>query len=152
MNMNRKASRNICGKMIVSALLAAVLMMILCACGTAEKLEAYEVGGESIPSINSVIGKRSVNGVASGIENGMSYKSYNYKSDTVTEDLMTYIFELMEEHGFIPIVDFNLENISGVGQVAREAGDGEILIVEFAYESKSYKIKIMKGEGTLTFY
>ena len=93
-----------------------------------------------------------MNGVGSGIENGMSYKSYNYKSDSVTEDLMLYVYELMSEHGFIPIVDFNLEKVSGLGQVAREAGDGEILIVEFSYESKSYKIKIMKGEGTLTFY
>ena len=152
MYMKMKTSRNTYVKLIVSAVLAAVLMMLLCACGAAEKLEAYEVGGESIPSINSIIGKRSVNGVASGIENGMSYKSYNYKSDTVTEDLMTYVFELMGEHGFIPIVDFNLEDFPGVGQVARESGDDEILIVQFEYESSGYEIKIIKGKGALTFY
>ena len=45
MDMNRKTGRNTCGKLIVSAVLAAVLMMLFCACGAAEKLEAYEVGG-----------------------------------------------------------------------------------------------------------
>ena len=145
-NMNMKR------KMLVSAISAAVLMLLFGACGAAQKLEAYEVGGVSIPSVNSVIGERQVSGVASGIENGMNYKSYNYKSDSVTEDLITYVFELMNEYDFIPIVDFNLAELPGVGQVARDAGDGEILIVQFEYESGGYMIKIMKGEGTLTLY
>ena len=139
-------------KMLVSILVAAILMILFGACSAAEKLEAYEVGGESIPSINSIVGQRSVNGVASGIENGMSYKSYDYKSDSVTEDLVAYVFELRDNHGFIPIVDFNLDAIPGVGQLAKEAGDGEIIIVQFDYVSSGYTIKITKGEGTLTFY
>lgn len=66
--MKKKAYR------IVSTLLVLVFALALTVCGAAlknaTKMSEYEIGGESIPSITSVVGEREVTGVESSINNG----------------------------------------------------------------------------------
>jgi len=143
-------------KNILLTSLIAALMLTLCACGAlkdAAKLTEYDFDADKVPSVNAIIGaERQVTGVLTGVStNGMHYKEYTYKSDTVKEDLTTYLYFLMDE-GWIPIVDFDLnEGDTGEAQLAIESADtGQILIVTATFEPNEYTIKVEKGEGTLT--
>ena len=138
---------------------AALALLLFCAftltgCGmlaNAQKLESYEFGADSIPTINSVVGERKVTGVQSGTGTGGTYKEYTYESQTVTEDLIAYLIDGLLENNWHALTDFNLNDIPGTAQLASESEDsGQIIIMDVTYEQNAYTIKLTKGEGTLT--
>jgi hypothetical protein len=54
-------------------------------------------------------------------------------------------------NGWIPTIDFNLNNNSGKAQLGKESADsGKILVLNIDFSSGKYTIKIDKGVGTLT--
>ena len=134
---------------ILSLILIATLL--LSACGNAAKLTEYDFGADKIPSVNAVIGEeRKVIGVSTGTSNGTQYKEYTYATDSMFEDLAPYLTSLIES-GWIPIVDYNLNDGTGKAQLAIESADaGKILIITVKFEAKKYEIRVEKGTGTLT--
>lgn len=137
---------------IVAVLLVLIFAFMLSGCGILKKaaeLSEYEVGGESIPSITSVVGERKVTGVESKIENGVTMKQYTYESTSVFDDLWAYITKCRED-GWLITEDIDLHVTPGSGQLGKESSDdGKILVIAFAYEDGKYAIKITKGDGTL---
>ncbi len=137
---------------IIPAVLFLVFALALTACGAlkdAAKLSEYEVGGESIASITSVIGEREVTGVESSTNNGVSSKQYTYASESVYDDLLAYIRKLMDENWLVT-EDIDLNVVPGKGQLGKKASEeGQILLLSIAYEDSKYAIKITKTEGTI---
>lgn len=137
---------------MVMAMALALGMMTGCAALTdAGKLEAYDMSGDSIPSINSIVGERKVEGISTGTNNGVAYKEYKYASDTVSADLVAYLNVLMDDYGYLGLIDFNVTEIPGTGRLAGESKDsGKIIVIELDYTNSGYTIRISKGDGTLT--
>lgn len=144
----RKFKLGVC---MLSMLLALGMLAGCAALSSAEKLTAYDMSGDSIPSVNSVVGDRKVEGVSAGTSNGVAKQEYKYASDSVTQDLIAYIQELLNNQGFLGISDFDVSVIPGSGQIAKASKDsGKIIIMQLDYTSTGYTITISKGEGTLT--
>lgn len=139
---------------ILAALLTAACGVAVSGCGVLKKaaeLQAYDLGSDSVPSVNSVIGGRRVTGVRSGTDTGSMYKEYTYESETVSEDLIAYLIDGLLESDWYALVDFNLADIPGAAQLAAESKDsGQIIIMDVTYEQNAYTIRLTKGEGTLT--
>jgi hypothetical protein len=143
-------------KTIIAVLAVLTLTFALSGCGAlkaAGELQAYDFGTDSVATVNSVVGERNVTGASTGTVNGAQYKEYTYESSAVSDDLIAYIIDdLVENNGWIALVDFNLNDVPGTGQIATESKDeGKILIMDIAYESGGYTIKITKTVGTLTY-
>lgn len=141
----------------LSLLLAALLLfsaLTLTGCGALKKaaqLEAYDFGPDSVPSVNSVVGERKVTGAKTGTGSGGTYKEYTYESASVSEDLIAYVIDGLMQNGWYALVDFNLTDIPGKGQLATESKDsGQLLIMDLDYAQEGYTIRVTKGEGTLT--
>lgn len=136
---------------MVSALLVFTLALTGCGAALADaaKLSEYEIDGESIPSITSVVGEREVKGVESSTNNGVKSTQYTYVSDTVYDDLWAYVQKLMDD-GWLVTQDIDLSVVPGSGQLGRNASEeGKILLLSFAYEDGKYAIKVTKAEGTI---
>jgi hypothetical protein len=135
----------------------AVLMLALAlsGCGAlkaAGELQSYDFGTDSVATVNSVVGERKVTGVSTGTANGAQYKEYKYESSTVSADLIGYIINDLVQNGWIALVDFDLNDVPGTGQIATESKDeGKILVMDITYENSGYTIRITKSEGTLTY-
>lgn len=134
---------------IITALL--FIALLLAGCSAAEKLTEYDFGTDKVPSINAVLGEtRKVNGVSTGTENGVQYKQYDYKSESVEEDLITYTMHLRDS-GWVVTQDYDLTLDSGEAQLAIESADsGKILVISIAFEQTAYAIRVNKLDGTLT--
>jgi len=136
------------------AILLALISVLASGCGAiledAAKLTEYEVDGDVVPSIGAVVGEREVTGVKTETSNGAPSKQYTYASETVFDDLLTYISALREEDGWLVTEDFDLNVIPGTAQLGKASkDDGQILILSVAYEETAYAIKITKAEGTI---
>ena len=139
---------------LLAALLLGGCIALLTGCGALKKaaqLQSYDFGPDSIPSVNSVVGERQVTGVQSGTGGSGIYKEFTYESGTVSEDLIAYLIDDLLAKDWYALVDFNLLELPGTAQLARESADsGQILIMDVSYEQGSYTIRLTKGEGTLT--
>ncbi|MGI6175669.1 MAG: hypothetical protein ACOYJC_05840 [Christensenellales bacterium] len=138
---------------IVSVCMVLGFVLALAGCRAAledaAKLSEYEIGGESVPSINSVAGEREVIGVESSTSNGVPSKQYTYASASVYDDLWAYVQKLMDE-GWLVTQDINLKTVPGSGQLGRPAlEEGQILLLSFTYEDGKYAIKVTKAKGTI---
>ena len=137
-------------KKSIVALSIILVTALLCACGAAAALTEYDFDTDKIPSVNAIIGaERKVTGVGKGIENGTQYKVYKYESDSMIEDLTTYL-EYLTENGWTSTKDCNLNIGIGVAQLAMESADtGKILVLTVTFKIDGYEIRVQKGVGTL---
>jgi hypothetical protein len=140
-------------RFIPSLLLMTLFVSLLTGCGAAladaAKLTQYEIGGDKIPSITSVVGEREVSGVESSTKNGVSSKQYTYTSDTVYDDLLAYVTRLMDD-GWLVTQDIDLNVIPGSGELGKKsAEEGQILLVAFSYDQDGYAVNVTKGKGTI---
>jgi len=133
------------------AVLAAILILALSACGNAEKLTEYDFDTDKVPSINTIIGEtRKVTGVSVGIDNGVRYKQYTYRSNSMFDDLLTYSVHLRES-GWMVLKEYDLNDGEGEMQLGLNSADeGKIMIISIAFYSGGYVIRVNKLEGTLT--
>jgi hypothetical protein len=130
-----------------------LLVLALAGCGAvltdAAKLQEYDVSGDTIPSITSVVGEREVTGVESSTSNGVKSTQYTYVSDTVYDDLWAYVQQLMDD-GWLVTKAIDLAVVPGSGELAAKSADeGKIVLLSFSYDDAGYIIKITKGKGTL---
>lgn len=126
------------------------IALLLCACGSAEKLAEYEMGDDKVQSINAVIGEtRKVTGVSTGTNNGVQYKEYDYETKSMVDDLAAY-FTYLQENGWLATKDYDLAAGKGEAQFATESAEsGKILVMSFAFDAGKYTIRVNKLEGTL---
>ena len=114
-------------------------------------VEEYTLGDDTISSIKSVVEKRKVTSVYTGIKNGITTKSVEYKSDSVQDDLIKYVEYLRTDAGFSLIKEMDLSVVPSTVQLAKESVDeGQVIIIIIDYTLNGYTIKLTKGEGTLT--
>ncbi len=135
------------------ACLTISLLLMLTGCGAiltdAAQLEQYDMGDDEIISITSVVGEREVAGVETSTNNGVTSKQYTYISDTVYDDLLAYVTQLMED-GWLVTQDIDLNVLPGSGELGMHSvDDGQILLVSFTYDEDGYVINVTKGKGTL---
>ena len=140
-----------------AALVVVVLfgLVALSGCGilnNAAKLQEYSFDGDKLPSLNSVVGERTVTGVSSSSENGASSKSYTYEATSGFTDAYDYYNELIAS-GWTLIEDWDGDKDSSVIIMGIESMDtGKILIISISYDTSSVTVSIKKGDGTITYY
>jgi hypothetical protein len=130
-----------------------VFILALTGCGAtlteAANLEQYEMSGDVIPSITSVVGEREVTGVEAATSNGVATRQYTYSSATVYDDLLAYVNKLLED-GWLVTQAIDLNIVPGSGELGmKSVDDGQILLVSLSYEDSKYVIKLTKGKGTI---
>ena len=114
-------------------------------------VEEYTLGDDTISSIKSVVEKRKVTSVYTGIKNGITTKTVEYKSDSVQDDLIKYVEYLRTDAGFSLIKEMDLSVVPSTVQLAKESVDeGQVIIIIIDYTLNGYTIKLTKGERTLT--
>lgn len=115
--------------------------------------EEYEMGDDTLLSIKSVVGKRDIVGISTGIYDGVKTKSMEYRSSSVQEDLMTYVQYLRDEGGFILVRDMDLTQIPSSVYLGKTSVDpGMLVMLTIDYDAFGYTLTLQKGEGTLTTY
>ena len=140
-------------KRIVFACVA--LMLLFASACSAPKIEVppgdYEIGGDIVPGIANLVGeKEQKDAPTTTTENKILKKTYSYKSDSVTQDLFTYLFALMEQHGYVPTADFDLNNPTGTASIGIASKDeGNVILVGVMYDEEGYSLTLMKLEGVL---
>jgi|GEM_PF-1608350 len=137
----------------LSASLVIISVFAFSACSIlsdAAELQEYDMSGDSVKTVNAVVGEREVTGVETGVTNGVINKQYTYESNSVFDDLMAYT-QYLRENGWNVTQDYDLNVTPGNAQLAKESADTDkILVLSIAYEDSKYAIKITKGDGTLT--
>ena len=130
-------------------------LVALSGCGilnSAAKLQEYSFDGDKLPSLNSVVGERTVTGVNSSSENGVSSKSYTYKTVSGFTDAYDYYNDLVAS-GWTLIEDWDGDQASSVIIMGIESVDtGKILVISISYDASSVMVSIKKGDGTMTYY
>ncbi len=142
-------------KNAIRILAVSMIVLLLCSCGVlsnAAEAESYDFGKDAIPSIKAVLGEsREVSGVTTSTENGTQRKQYDYKSDTVYDDLVAYMEYMINEQGWLLTQDMDLRVAPGAAQIAKASADeGKLLVINVSYDETTYILLIQKGEGTLT--
>lgn len=123
------------------------------AIGNAAHTEEYKLGDDTIKSIEAVVEKRDVTSVSTEIHDGIKTKSIKYQSDSVQEDLITYVQYLRDEGGFSLLKDMDLSQIPSAVHLGKTSIDpGKLIIIIIDYDAFGYTVTLQKGEGTLTIY
>ncbi|MGI6152590.1 MAG: hypothetical protein ACOYJB_01980 [Christensenellaceae bacterium] len=140
-------------KLTVFVLSVLLALSVLVSCGT--KDDIIKVGNDEIPSLYSVVGERSANGVSAGIEDGVAYHEKRYAFGEVSlEDAEAYIRVLLEDEGFARIMDTQENSTLVINKFARKSVDeGKIVVIDFQLDTAGQSIlRYSVGEGTLELY
>ncbi len=136
-------------------ILAAFLCLALCSCffgdmaREAGESDFYAFGEDTVPSVKSVVGSRSVTNVSTSVNIGNTVKEYGYRSDTVYEDLTVYAQHL-SDNGWMITQDAQGDEIAGSIQIAKPSVDeGMILVMDIVYNGKDFTLTMSKLPGTL---
>jgi len=136
----------------IAVVILAVFLFSACssALNEAANLQAYDFGADQIPTVNYIVGTRTVTNVETSTSPEALQKQYTYRSDSEFEDLLNYTIYLRYENGWIVTQEYDLNDVPGTAQLAKNSVDaGKILILSIAYESGAYAIKITKADGTI---
>lgn len=140
--------------MIKKAFVAVVLfalVFVLSSCSIlsdAAKLQSYDFDTDSVTSITSVVGERTVTNVSTGSGTGGQYKEYTYNTDSAVADIQAYINSLQNQGWVVTQNDGDAN--SGTVQLGIEsADDGMIILVTITFTADSYTVNVNKSEGTL---
>lgn len=145
-------------KRTAACIIAVALIFLLAGCAALEEaaaLQEYELGEDSIITINALVGTRSVTGVSTSQSGGSITKEYTYKSDSVREDLTAYLTELVNNQGYLAIEeDIDLAVVPGSAKIAivSPSDTSKIIIMEILYTGTEYTIGITRMTGTLNTY
>lgn len=117
----------------------------------ASKADSYNVAGDIIPSMKSVVGVRKISGVSSNYGNDIVSKAYTYDGvSSVSDDLIKYVNYLAKNEGFTTTKDYDLTKPTGKIQMGKQSQDvGKIILVNIDFYLRGYKITIEKGVGQI---
>jgi hypothetical protein len=132
----------------------ALVVFALCSCAVlddAAKLEAYDFGGDRIPSLSSVAGERKVTSVESGSRTGgVEYKNFSYESSSMSADMDAY-FAALKDAGFIVTKDSAGNTLKGSVELGCDSVDeGKIILINLAWDNSIIEVQISKGDGVIT--
>ncbi len=103
----------------------------------------YDVAGESIPSITSVVGERSVSYRRSGISNGVRYQEFVYwDTDSSQDDIEKYITHLSDEYDFIISKDLEMDKPEGEVVLWKRFDSGKEVMITISYVLGRYDVFI----------
>ncbi len=142
----------------VSILLLPAMLLFLVACGGPLKkmteLDTYNFGDDHIPSIRRVVGTRQVTGFETKVDgNGDMSQMYQYRSNTVYDDLDQYGNYLVDRLNYVVTIGGDLQEESGSIQLATESIDeGKIILFDIEWSAGQYKFTMLKTIGTVTRY
>lgn len=146
MKKSVKIALGIIGGIIVLGIIFCVIIFSML--NKQKNADYYVMGTDQIASVKNVIGVRDISGVSTSTQSEISSKSYNYKSETSTNDISEYITYLVEKEGFIPTI-LNQQSDQPV-YAKKSADEGKVLILTIVDTGFGYTLTIQKGEGTLT--
>jgi len=138
--------------LIVFVFAAVLLSCLLSACASDDPatLKTYNFDRDRVPSITSVVGKRTVTDVESEGKNEFPSMQYTYQSNSVFDDLFQYTQRLQERGWTTTGGSYDLKESPGSAQFVKESVDNrQILILFIAYEENAYAIKVTKLEAAL---
>lgn len=119
--------------------------------GKTPALLTYSVDGESIPSIDSVVGFREISGSESGFSKGSPFVKVHYQSASVLADLQAYVTALID--GGWAAIELSGDDSGGMILLATEsAQDGKLLMVTAEYTTGAYSVLTQRSDGTLRRY
>lgn len=112
--------------------------------------DTYLIGKDSVASIKSVVGVRSIVHVSSSLEKGITKKEYVYNVDkSITDDVSKYIDKLKSD-GFLTVIKADLSQSAGTAKLGKtSAEEGKVLFVEIKYNTEGYTITLLSGTGTI---
>ena len=145
------------GKKILLGIIGVIALVIIgasLATGRTANADYIKLGNDQIPSVKLVVGKRDVGGVETGTSGGVQYTQIDYKAGQSTQqDLKEYIGYLLYNEGFAATVSFNIDNIPGTLQIAKESVDaGKLIFLDVEYDRNGYVITYSKMTGSLERY
>lgn len=114
-------------------------------------ISRYEVDNDSIASIVTIVGDRELSEIIDE-KNGTLHKvEYNYKDvSTGSEDVKAYAEFLINECGFVPLMESDINNPAGYISVGSEsAEEGEIFQIDIDYTPNEYRIILSHSSGEL---
>jgi len=130
--------------LVISAI---ILIVTTITTSKVNKLQYYDVEGDSIPSITHVVGERKASGKSSRVSNFVLYKRYSYYgTNSVIEDVQKYIDYLSENDSFT--VYSQLDPNVVVGQISlgkKSLKTGKDILLTIEYEVGRYTISIEKA-------
>lgn len=135
----------------IIAVIVIIFSIVLFSTNHASKADTYNLSGDIIPSMKSVVGQRKITGVSTNIGGGIEQKEYTYVGvSNVIDDLFKYMNYLGANEGFITTQDYDLTKPTGKIQLGKQAKDeGEIILINIEYYLGGYKITIEKGVGQI---
>lgn len=116
--------------------------------------ESYIFGEDVIPAIPGVLGRRDCPTTSKGtsLSDGVNWEEqvYTYRSDTVVEDLTTYLGLLLYELDFLNTTDIDLAVMPGQAVLAAPSAEpGMVVLITINYNLNGYTVKIAKGKGSV---
>lgn len=113
--------------------------------------EFYTIGNDKIPSITSVVGKRTTNSISINKTKGVTTKKYGYINvKYVQSDIDNYI-SMLKNNNFVSTTNIDLRKKEGSLSLATTSVDNEyIIILNIIYDDNSYTIELKKGIGSIT--
>ena len=143
--MNKKKVFLIVGIVSIGIILFAAVLAITTSSimNHTATLENYDVLGEKIPTVYSVLGKRNVSNISTGTKNGVHYQEYKYYGmGSASNDVEKYILFLCDEQGFTLYDDFEGRPIEGEIRLGKKVATGKEIMIMITYEIGSYTILI----------
>ncbi|MCL2321174.1 MAG: zinc ribbon domain-containing protein [Oscillospiraceae bacterium] len=124
--------------------------------GNVAKADFYKIGSDQIPSVKLVLGEeRKVTGTSTSTSNGITTNIIEYQvpGGNQNKDMIQYFNYLMNNDGFLPLVDIDFNGPSGTGEFGRNSIEsGKAVIMQINYDLNGYTIKIDRGEGNVNPY
>ena len=141
------------GLIVLGALGGFVLLIVIIVIAAASSLnkaanaDYYQIKDDQVPSIGFVLGeKRNLIRTETSVRNGMTIVSREYQSSTYRQDIDAYFNYLVENAGWTPLYDGNME-FAGVGR--NSVTPGYQLEVQAAYTASGYIISVYYLKGQL---
>lgn len=107
-------------------------------------------GGDRVPTIHYVVGERKIVRVATKTSNGVTAKTYEYRSETCMEDINTYIMYLVESEEF-KVLQVGATT-DDVVYAKESVDDGDVIFVQVEIFDSGYTIMTGKGQGEIQPY
>lgn len=131
----------VCLSIIVFASILTIITMFIM--NHTATLEYYDVSGEKIPTVYSVLGKRNVSYISVGNKNDVHYQEYKYYGmDSASNDVEEYILFLCNEQGFTLYDNFERSQIEGEVRLGKKLDSGKEIMITITYQIGSYTVLI----------
>lgn len=134
------------GVVCLVALAAAIFAITFSIMGQTVNVPAYEIGGDSIPSLYAAVGKRGINGLQMSTTNDVQTNTYRFRTVAPKEDAQAYR-DLLNDHEEYLFTTDDTQADTGHFQAYKESPTeaGVILILDFYWKSEELTVILRRG-------